>query len=35
MIDTTDNSLDTENRVAAIIQVENEIRLGHAPMLER
>ena len=31
MIDTTDNSLDTENRVAAIIQVENEILLGHAP----
>lgn len=31
MIDTTDNSLDTENRVAAIIQVGDEILLGHAP----
>lgn len=31
MIDTTDDSLDTENRVAAIIQVGNEILLGHAP----
>lgn len=31
MIDTTDDSLDTENRVAAIIQVGDEILLGHAP----